>query len=86
VSAAVLESSTHVGGAVAVAAYAAVLSTGGDRSAYLVAALLGVAGAVAVTRWQGRPESSAPDQSAVATGAGSPGAPAPAGARGSRAR
>jgi MFS family permease len=54
VSAAVFESSTHVGGAVSVALYAAVLSTGAFAPAYAVAAVAGLAGAVAVFLLTGR--------------------------------
>jgi len=54
VSAAVFESSTHVGGAVSVAAYATVLATAGPAPAYAVAAGLGAAGAGWVGVLQGR--------------------------------
>ena len=63
VSAAVLESSLHVGGAVSVAVYAAlVASTGQARPAYVAAAVFAVAGLVAAARW---------------SPAGEPGEPAP---------
>ncbi len=54
VSAAVFESSTHVGGAIAVALFAAVLATGSFAPAYVVAALAGLAGATTVWLLTGR--------------------------------
>jgi MFS family permease len=49
VSAAVFETSAHVGGAVSVAAYSAAMATGGFGPAYLVAGGLGVLGLAGVT-------------------------------------
>jgi hypothetical protein len=54
-SAAVFEASTHVGGAVSVALYAAVLAAGVFAPAYLVAAGFGVLGALAVGALQREP-------------------------------
>jgi MFS transporter len=54
VSAAVFESSTHLGGAVSIALYAAVLSLGAFAPAYLVAAACGLLGAIGVGLLQGR--------------------------------
>jgi MFS family permease len=54
VSAAVFESSTHVGGAISVAAYAAVLATGAFGPAYAASAAMALAGAACVAILQGR--------------------------------
>jgi MFS family permease len=53
VSAAVFEASPHVGGAVSIALYAAVLATAGYAPAYLIAAACGLLGAVLVRRFSG---------------------------------
>lgn len=53
VSAAVLECSTHVGGAISVATYAALLATGAFAPAYVAAAVMALAGAVCVALLQG---------------------------------
>jgi hypothetical protein len=57
VASGVIETSTHVGGAVSVACYASVLAAGADPflPAYPVAACFGVAGAVTVAATGRRP-------------------------------
>jgi Major Facilitator Superfamily len=52
ISAAVFESSTHVGGAISVATYAAVVSLGTFAAAYVAAALMALAGAACVAHLQ----------------------------------
>lgn len=53
VSAAVFESSTHIGGAISVAVYAAMLSTGSFAWAYAASAVMALAGAGCVATLQG---------------------------------
>jgi MFS family permease len=53
VSAAVFESSTHVGGAISVATYAALLATGSFAMPYAAAAVMALAGAACVALLQG---------------------------------
>jgi predicted MFS family arabinose efflux permease len=53
VSAAVFESSTHVGGATSVAVYAAVLATGAFAPAYVAAGVMALTGAACVALLQG---------------------------------
>ena len=70
VSAAVFESSTHVGGAVSVALFAGVLATGAFAPAYVVAAVLGLLGAACVLALQ-RERAGAPSEQPAGTPRGS---------------
>ena len=65
ISAAVFEASTHVGGAVAVSLFAAVLAAGPAGPAYLIAAAAGVIGAVAVSVWSTTPAPGPPGSSST---------------------